>query len=146
MFLAKTMLWSLVLAVGLGLAGGPAFAQVKSKENNRANTSGDRPNYFKLDPLVVPVIRGRRLRGQITFVLMLELYDDVDRSHVFAVLPRLRDSYFVVLKQYAERHRDIMRRLKLKAVKRLLMKVSVKILGQDTVRAVLVQGAGIQEY
>lgn len=127
----------------LAVSGGAALAQ-QAKE--AAPDPVSQRNFFEIDPLNIPVIRGSRIRGQITFIVVLELKDGVDRSDIFDSMPRLRHAFFLDLKEYVERHRNIMRDVRLGGVKSLLMESSAQVLGDGTVRAVLVQSASIHRF
>ncbi len=138
---------SLIVFVCFALAGGPALAQVKSKSEGKAGPEVEnRQRFFELDPLNIPVIRDARIRGQITFTVMLELYSEDERDTVRESLPRLRHVFFLDLKQYVDRHRNILRTIKLRVIKKLLMESSAQVLGDEMVRAVLVQGAFVHRY
>lgn len=138
---------SLIFFLSLALAGGPAIAQVESKsEGGTAPELQNRQNFFELDPFNIPVIRGDRIRGQVTFSLILELTENVEREAVHESLPRLRHAFFLDLKGLVDRHKDIMRTIKLKSVKKTLLERTAQILGKRMVRAILVQGATIHRY
>ncbi len=138
---------SLIVILWLAVAGGPALAQVKSNSKGKpAPEIESSRSFFELDPMNIPVVRGDRIRGQITFSLILELHDEAERSDVIGSLPRLRHAFFLDLKEYVDRHRDILRTIKLKVVKKLLMESSTQVLGNKIVRDVLVQNAFVYRY
>lgn len=141
-----TLAWLLVF-FWLAVAGGPALAQVKSKSEGKPGPEIEsRQRFFDLDPINVAVVRGSRIRAQITFTLSLELTEDADRSDVIESLPRLRHAYLLDLKEYVDRHRNVLRTVKLRKVKRFLLKSTVRILGKDIVRAVLVQRVFVYRF
>ena len=138
---------SLIVFLWFALAGGPALAQVKSNFEGKAGPEIESSqSFFELDPMNIPVVRDARIRGQITFMVMLELYSEDERDAVIEALPRLRHAFFLDLKQYVDRHRDILRTIKLRVVKKLLLESSTQVLGRKIVRAVLVQGASIHRF
>ena len=138
---------SLFVFLSLAVAGGPALAQVKSGSEGGAGPEiQSRQSFFQLEPINIPVVRGDRIRGQITFDVMLELYEEAERDVLLEAVPRLRHAFFLDLKDYVDRHKDILRTIKLKGVKKLLMESSRQILGKKTVRAVLVQRASVHRY
>ena len=145
--MSKFTLASLVVCLSLAIAGGPALAQVKSKSAGKPGPELDSRQYFyDLDPIDVPVVRDARIRGQITFTVSLELYDDGERDVVRDARPRLRHAFFLDLKEYVDSHRDIFRTIRLQNIKKILLQSSGQILGRKIVRAVLVQRASIHRY
>lgn len=105
------------------------------------------PNFFKVEPpVIVPVIAGSRLAGQISFVIVLDLSPGTDRSDILRRVPRLRNAYLFDLKHYAEQHRNILRTIRTKSVKRILMAATNRVLGEGLVDAILIQRADVHQF
>ncbi len=105
------------------------------------------PEFFEVKPaVIVPVFAGTRLAGQISFVIVLELTSGTERSDIVPKVPRLRNAYLFDLKHYAEQHRNILRTIRTKSVKRLLMAASIRILGEGLVDAVLIERADVHQF
>jgi hypothetical protein len=145
--MSRFILASLIVFLWLTVAGGPVPAQEKSKSGGEAEEDAvSSKNFFDLDPLNIPVVRGARIRAQITFSLTLELSEDTERTDVLESLPRLRHAYFLGLKKYVDRHRKIMRSVNLPKIKKILMKSTAQVLGREAVRAVLVQSVFVHRF
>jgi hypothetical protein len=145
--MSRFILASLIVFLWLTVAGGPVMAQAKPKSGGEAESDvqgGQR--FFELDPMNIPVIRGARIRAQITFSLILELFEDTERPDVLEAMPRLRNAYLLDLKNFVDRHRKIMRSVNLPKFKKILLKSTVQILGPESVRAVLVQSVFVHRF
>ena len=145
--MSRFILASLIVFLWLTVAGGPVMAQAKPQTGGEAESDvqgGQR--FFELDPMNIPVIRGARIRAQITFSLILELFEDTERTDVLEAMPRLRNAYFLDLKKYVDRHRKIMRSVNLPKFKKILLKSTARILGPEAVRGVLVQSVFVHRF
>ncbi len=107
----------------------------------------EEPTFFEVQPpVIVPVIAGSRLAGQISFVIVLEMSSGTDRSDIIGRLPRLRHAFLLDLKHYAEQHRNILRTIRTKSVKRLLMAACIRVLGEGRIDAVLIERADVHQF
>ena len=145
--MSRFILASLIVFLWLTVAGGSVLAQAKPKSGGEAEEDvASSQSFFDLGPLNIPVIRGARIRAQITFSLVLELFEDTERTDVLEALPRLRHAYLFGLKKYVDRHRKIMRSVNLPKLKKILMESTAQVLGREAVRAVLVQSVFVHRF
>jgi len=97
----------------------------------------DEPEFYDLKVMVVPVLSQRQLLGHFNFLAVLELEDGVVRDDVTPYIPRLRDAMFEDMKRYVDRHSDILERVDLVRVKRVLQRAAERVMGEGLVREVL---------
>ncbi len=136
MWIGKGILVALAALVGMAAAARAGEVQVAES----------RPKFFEMRRIIVPIIHGDTLAGQLTIVVFLELEEGADRDTIREALPRLRDAYFRRLKRHTELQRNIMTHMPLTKIKRLLMEANLRILGPGVVRDVLVQNAILRQY
>ena len=140
MALARRLVAAMAAIVLLASSAAPGLAE-------SAGDDVPKHNFFRIEPpVVVPVLSGRRLAGQISFDITLELSPETDRDMVIKRVPRLRNAYLFDLKRYAEQRPEVLRNIQLKSLKRMLLATSTRILGKGEVNAVLVQRAQVNRF
>ena len=104
------------------------------------------PQYFKIERLVLPVIRRRGLEGHLFLVIYLELTDVNDRPLVTSKLAPLRDEYIRSLNRYIAHRPRILYNVQLPEVKALLLKASARVVGEGKIKAILIQAAANRRF
>jgi len=133
---------TLFCAIALGLA---AFASTPGFSGRAAHAAVP-PQYFKIERLVLPVIRRNGLEGHLFLVIYLELNDVNDRTLITAKMAPLRDEYIRSLNRYIAHRPRILYKVQLKELKAVLMKASARIVGEGKIKAVLVQAAANRRF
>jgi len=129
-----------LLAFGLVL-----FAWVSVLPEKAAHAAVS-PQYFKIERLVLPVIRRRGLEGHLFLVIYLELTDVNDRPLVASKLAPLRDEYIRSLNRYIAHRPRILYNVQLPEVKALLLKASDRVVGEGKIKAILIQAAANRRF
>ena len=124
-------------ALALALLAGACFSSADRWQAQAAVAQ----QYYKIDRLVVPVIRRRGLEGHIFLIVYLELTDTKYRPDVAAKMPKLRDEYIRLLNRYIAHRPRILHKLRLKELKSLLFRATESVMGEGKVKAVLIQAA-----
>ena len=139
----KKLIIILVAVLVLAGAGGGAWWYFFLNEEEidlaeMATFSRPVPLFVDFDPLVLPIIRDGQVTQHLTFTIILEVTDSLDRSQVYRYKPHLNDAYLSELHALYS-HRLIQDRTDVEQLlgKRLLM-VSRRILGTESVNQVLV--------
>lgn len=139
-----------LLVLGGGGAGAyfffmkPAEASVgKTEEHKEAKEdkkSDEATAFVKMDPLILPIIGARGISQSVTLVVALEVADDAKAEEVKHVLPRLKDAYiqdmYGVLSKQNAMPQGV---LQVGMIKERLQKISQTVLGDDTIKNVLLQ-------
>jgi hypothetical protein len=129
----------------LALAGLVVLALVPFLSDRAAHAAVP-PQYFKIERLVLPVIRRRGLEGHLFLVIYLELNDIRDRPFVASKRTPLRDEYIRTLNRYIARRPRILYKVSLPELKVVLMKASARIVGEGKIKAVLIQAAANRRF
>lgn len=129
--------WALGMAVLVGLWGQPDFAIASSDEDSGFALS-DSP-YLDMDPMLIPILRDDEVRGQINIWMSLEITKGEEKIDIWRQTAKLRDGYFRSLNSYASNQLDYRKRLNTKLIKRLLQRVTDKVLGENVAEVVLGQ-------
>jgi hypothetical protein len=116
-----------------------APGKLRAADSAKAADAPAEAVYLRLDRIVVPVIRDGVVEQHITFVLVLELADERARMKAKELLPRLTDSFVRDLHILASRPRTASDGVDLGVAKRHLLGASVRLLGADAVKDVLIQ-------
>jgi len=138
----KKLIIILVVVLLLAGAGGGAWWFYFNEEEidlaEMTTFSKAVPLFVDFDPLVLPIIRDGQVTQHLTFTIILEVSDELDRSQIYQYKPRLNDAYLRELHALYS-HRLVQDRLNVEQLlgKRLL-KVSRRILGTEMVNRVLV--------
>lgn len=123
-------------------AGGPMDEAARAAhEAKTAEAAAAMPAvYVPLDVLVLPVIDERGITQNISLVISLEVTDQEAASAVQNLIPRLKDAYIQDMYGVLSR-KSIMENgvLQIAPIKDRLNRVSVRVLGQDKVKDVLLQ-------
>jgi flagellar FliL protein len=148
---------ALALLGGVGFGaymffGKPAEAAVsaESKEGEKAAEEhaakegeggpGAVAEFVKMDPLVLPIVDNNGVSQVVNLVIALEVDSPEKAKEVERLLPRLKDAYiqdlYGVLTRQAAMDGGI---LQVGYIKMRLNKITVKILGEDRVKDVLLQ-------
>jgi len=128
------------LAAALLVFGGIAVSEVEPAEAAVA------PQYFKVDRLVVPVIRRRGLEGHVFLVIYLELKDTKYRPEVTEQMPKLRDAYIKSLNRYIAHRPRILYKIRLSELKTLLFRATERVIGEGKLKSVLIQAAANRRF
>ncbi len=145
----KRLLIILVLVLLLAGGGGGAWwfmnQDAEAPEQAEAPVEAlPKPNFVKIDPIILPLIQQNKVTRFITVVITLEMPIEDAILKVELVKPRLMDALFTELhslfsmKMVREQGPDST------LVKQRVKLVSERILGPGTVDAVLVQGVSQQ--
>jgi hypothetical protein len=121
------------LACALVLAGRPTHAAVP-------------PQYYKVDRIVLPVIRRQGLEGHLFLVIYLEMNDTKYRPLIDSKMTPLRDEYIRSLNRYIARHPRILYKVPLKDLKALLLRATERVVGEGKVKAILIQAAANRRF
>jgi hypothetical protein len=89
---ATVMLAAVTVVAGAALPGGEARARQPILDNPDGTLSAT--EYYSMLPFVIPVIEGRDYTQQLTLVLALGLYNDLDRDELRRVAPKFRDAIY----------------------------------------------------
>lgn len=132
-------------------AGAKAEAKAKrrhlSRDELKKKYDGyDWPIFIKVDRLNIPVVHGDRVAGQIMLQLEIEVADNDGRDKVREAEARLRNAFIMALKSYADSRPNILRGPNLRALKRLLLESSHRVLGPDVVKAILVHAMTFRRF
>ncbi|MFA7275713.1 MAG: flagellar basal body-associated FliL family protein [Pseudobdellovibrionaceae bacterium] len=97
--------------------------------------------YVKLDPLTLPVIDKSGIVQIINVSVTLEVADDLVAKEVEMVTPRLKDAYIQEMYGTLSRKGALTAEgvLQVNAIKERLSKVTMRVLGADKVKDVLLQ-------
>lgn len=133
----------LVVLLLLAGAGGGAYWWLFMRGGEPAAEQAEpeaEPLYVELDPLTVPVIRGGAVAKYILLEVTLEVADPAAQELIDARMPRLKDAFLRDLHAFfAARPLDAA--LNVRTVKKRLMGVSARVLGEGRVVDVLIEGA-----
>ncbi len=135
--------WYMAPIIGLVVC---ALAAPAVAEQSETKQEYSKPEYYDMRRLIVPVLEGDRLAGQISIIVVLELAEDADTDDISALERRLRNEYLMAMKEFADRRPGVLRSINVTAVKKLLLSVSKRVLGPGQVRAVLVQSVILRRY
>ena len=139
----KKLIIILVVVLLLAGGGGAAWWHFFLNEEeidlpDMATFSKAVPLFVDFDPLVLPIIRDGQVTQHLTFTIILEVSDSLDRTQIYRYKPRLNDAFLRELHALYS-HRLVQDRANVEHLlgKRLL-KVSKRVLGADRVNQVLV--------
>lgn len=137
----------IVLVIGLGLLGGAGFGgwilynQYFGPQEDVPPPPPPPPptSFIRMAPVVVPMIGDNRVEQFVTFVVSIEVLAS-QQPRGAQLMPRLRDQFIRDLYDAVDR-KSIMRGalVDLAAAKKVMRESAVKVLGEETVRDVLVQ-------
>ena len=137
----------LIPVVALILAGGGgAFYFLNTGGENEATaaaahgevSTGEQHIYLRLDPITATIFRDQRPAGVFTAAVTLQIADESARTDIVESRRRLRDAMFRELHAMFEREEYSGRKVDVDAVKRRMLVVSRRELGEDVVLDVFV--------
>lgn len=96
--------------------------------------------FVKLDSLILPIIDSQGVTQTLSLVIAIEVADQVAADEVKRLSPRLKDAYIMelygVLNKEAALHNGV---VQVAAIKKKLIEMTEKVLGEDVARDVLLQ-------
>jgi len=135
----------LIPVLALLLMGGGAFfflsGDSKTKEDSahgEAALSEDHI-YFQLDPITATIFRDQQPAGVFTAAVTLEIADANARTEIVAFRRQLRDAMFRELHAMFEREEYTGRKVDIDAVKRRMLLVARREVGEDMVVDVFIE-------
>lgn len=140
-----------VLLLGGGAAGAyfflnkPAEAATATPEHEQAVVEGEGavmvPAVFvELDPLILPIVDHNGVSQTVSLVVSVEVADEAAASRVKNLQPRLKDAF--IQDMYGELSRKSVMAggvLEVGKLKARLNRISGKVMGDDTIKEVLLQ-------
>lgn len=134
----------IALAVSaLFLAATPALASGKERHAPSAidRFLGNEPQFFKLLPFNIPVIRDGRVVNQVSFIISIETFGLADKEKVMAARYRLQDAFLtdlhgIVAVSHGRGHPVVAESVKIR-----LKRLARKMLGEKVVKDVLIESA-----
>lgn len=122
-------------------ATGAAGEVAKVEKDKKKDDKDAKPSSFvKLDPLVLPVVGNDGVTEVVSLVVAIEAPDDAAKAKVTYLAPKLRDVF--IQDMYGVLTKDVVMKdgiIQVTLLKDRLRKLSVKVLGQDSVNDVLIQ-------
>lgn len=142
----KRLLIILVLVLLLAGGGGGAwwFMNQGTEQAEAPVEAAPKPNFVKIDPIILPLIEQNNVTRFVTVVITLEMPVDDAILKVGLVKPRLMDALFTELHSLFSMRMVREQGPDSPLVKQRVKLVSERILGAGTVDAVLVQGVSQQ--
>ena len=147
----KRLIIIVVLVLLLAGGGGAAWwfmnqdaEEVESAEAEAAVEEAPRPQFVKMSPIILPLIQQNQVTRFVTILVTLEMTDNDAAIQVALVRPKLEDALFTELHSLLAMKMVHDQGLDSPLVKRRLMRASQKILGEENVTAVLIQGVAQQ--
>jgi flagellar basal body-associated protein FliL len=101
---------------------------------------GDR-EYYTLQPFTVPIVRDGRIARHVSLLVTLETRGLANKDKILEARKRLRDSFLRDLHGVMSIRRKDGRSFKTSVLKKRLMAVSKRVLGEDIVRDILIETA-----
>ncbi|MDA0704154.1 MAG: hypothetical protein O3A96_13130 [Proteobacteria bacterium] len=141
----KKLLFVLVGLLGLGGAGYGAWTFLAAAPPEPAGAAMERPQFVRIDNLIIPVIRRDRVERHVSLSVALEVRDAENRRAVQRALPRLRHAFIVDLNGYLRMLKSEDNPYFLLTVKRRLLKIGATVVGPGMIDAVLVQQSSERE-
>ena len=130
----------------LVLGGGGAFFFLGSGGDKSADAAGhgevshdEEHIYLQLDPITATIFREQQPAGVFTAAVTLEIANESLRTDIVETRRRLRDAMFKELHAMFEREEYTGRKVDVDAVKRRMLLVSRRELGEDVVVDVFVK-------
>lgn len=141
----------LILVVVLLLAGGGGAFFLLQGGDDQETAAGEAPEggqgelssdekhiYLKLEPITATIFRNQKAAGAFTAAVTLEIASESVRTDIIEVRRRLRDAMFRELHAMFEREEHTGRKVDVDAVKRRMLVVTRRELGEDVVLDVFV--------
>jgi hypothetical protein len=141
----KKLLFVLVGLIGLGGTGFGVWSFLSAAPPVPEEAAMERPQFVRIDNLIIPVIRRDRVERHISLSVALEVRDAENRRAVQRALPHLRHAFIVDLNGYLRMLKSDDNPHFLVSVKRRLLKVGAAVIGPGMIDAVLVQQSSERE-
>lgn len=127
-------LWlALPLAISLAM---PAMAAGGGEKTDDAENQ-----FVKLQPMIVPVLQDKRMRGLVSVQVSLKLADPANREKVEQLKPKLTDRYILTLNQLGQTMIAIDRPVNLGLIQQVLQRGTDHILGADTASVLIIDAS-----
>ncbi|MDX1482862.1 MAG: hypothetical protein R3229_00140 [Alphaproteobacteria bacterium] len=131
-----------VLALWLGAGGALAAPGEKQGPGGALDRFlGNQPQFFKLLPFNIPVIRDGRVVNQISFIISIETFGQADKEKVMAARHQLQNVFLRDLYGIVAVRRDDGRSVPIESVKVRLLRLARELVPGDVVKDVLVESA-----
>lgn len=118
----------------------PAAATPEEGSPPPPGTSLTPPKFVSMEPLVIPIVFGERISGTVQLQVQLETSAEKE-SELKQVLPRVSDAFVRDLHGYLPRLLRDKQQLDVDLIKRRLMIIAERAVGQGLVDNVLIQSA-----
>ena len=102
---------------------------------------GNQPQFFKLLPFNIPVIREGRVVNQVSFIISIETFGLADKEKVMAARYRLQDAFLTDLHGVVAISHGNGEPVVARSVKIRLKRLAQKMLGGNIVKDVLIESA-----
>ena len=133
---------AMVLVAGLALEPAWSAKHDGKKGFGLDNLLGEGDaEYYTLQPFTVPIVRDGRIARHVSFVVTLETRGVANKDKILEARKRLRDSFLQDLHGVLSIRRKDGRSFKTSVLKKRLMAVSKRVLGEDIVRDILIENA-----
>ncbi len=133
-----TGLLRLLLLAAMFVLFGGGLVPTSWSASGPAPAPSDAPIFIPIDRITVAVFRDGEVAQHLTFILKLEVVDRNASGLVIEKMPRLTDAFMRDLHVLASAPNAATDGLDMALAKRRLMSTSVRILGPDVVRSVLI--------
>ncbi len=127
-----------------GLAPGPAWSAKHDgkKGFGLENLFGEGDmEYYTLQPFVIPIVRNGRIARHVSLLITLETRGVANKDKILEARKRLRNSFLRDLHGVMSIRRKDGRSFKTSVLKKRLMAVSKRVLGEDIIRDILIEAA-----
>ena len=127
------------LAVLVLAASGPAAIAGGPNTQGNIRLTPDGPIYVRLDRIIISLFRGGAVERQIGYMLLLEVANEKIADGVRELRPRLMDAFVRELNMLAAGPRVADEGIDPALMKRRLIAVGGRVLGEGAIRDVLVE-------
>lgn len=123
------------------LEEGAEGAHASAHESKSHDGEAQVPSQFvRLDSLILPIVDSQGVTQTLSLVIAIEVADQTAADEVTRLSPRLKDAYIMelygVLNKEAALHNGV---VQVAAIKKKLIEMTEKVLGEDVARDVLLQ-------
>ena len=132
------------MALVAGFGPGPAWS---AKDDGKkwfglGNLLGEEDaEYYTLQPFIVPIVRDGRIAKHVSLLITLETRGLTNKDKILEARKRLQHSFFRDLHAVMSIRRKDGRSFKTSVLKKRLMVVSKRVLGEDIIRDILIKVA-----
>ena len=126
----------------LALAAAPAGAAGEKRGASALDRFlGNQPQFFKLLPFNIPVIRDGRVVNQVSFIVSIETFGQANKEKIMAARYKLQNAFLQDLHGIVAIHHGNGRPMVARSVKIRLKRLAQQLLGGDVVKDVLIESA-----